>query len=156
ASGRRRTAPSGRPSRSSPTRFSSSAAAATKWAAATSSCRPRPRRRRAPTSARPPTTTSRSRKEHGTAARPTSTQAPRRADRRTEAEELLLLPREGGRGGLQEREPAQAVHLGEGQDPLPPHHGRLPPPPGADRAGRQARASNGAAPVRGRRPARAA
>ena len=41
-----------------------------------------------------------------------------------------------------------AVHLGEGQDPLAPDHRRLPPAPGAGRRCREARARDGAPPLR--------
>jgi single-strand DNA-binding protein len=66
------------------------------------------------------------------------------------AEELLLLQGEGRGGRLQELQPAPALHLGEGQDPLAPHHGRVPPPPAAGRGRREARARDGAPPVRRR------
>ena len=62
------------------------------------------------------------------------------------AQELPLLQGQGHRGGLQERQPASALHLGEGQDPQPPHHGRVPPPPAAGRG-------RGEAGPRGRAPA---
>ena len=64
------------------------------------------------------------------------------------AEELLLLPREDRRGRLQELQPAAAVRVGEGQDPVAPDHRRLPPPPGADRRRGQAGARDGAAALR--------
>ena len=45
---------------------------------------------------------------------------------------------------------AAQVHLRARQDPLAPHHRRLPPAPEPDRHGRQARARAGAAAVRRR------
>ncbi len=59
--------------------------------------------------------------------------------------------KEQGRGDrLQEHQPAAPLHLGEGQDPQPPHHRRVPPAPGAGRDGRQAGARDGAPAVRRR------
>src|SRR5439155_9943598 len=64
------------------------------------------------------------------------------------AAQLPLLPGEGGGGRLQERRPAPPLHFGEGQDPFPPDHRRLPPAPGAGRSGGQARPRDGASSVR--------
>src|SRR5262249_23144720 len=49
---------------------------------------------------------------------------------------------------LQELQPAPALRVGEGQDPLAPHHRRLPASPAAGRGGREASARGGAAAVR--------
>ena len=70
-------------------------------------------------------------------------EAPRRACGPDAAEELLLLPREDRRDRLQEREPAAAVHLREGEDPLAPDHGRVPPAPAPGLARGQAGARDG-------------
>jgi len=88
-------------------------------------------------------------RQDGDAAARTATAAegtarPRRPDPQAQ---LLLLPREGDRGGLQEHQPAPALRLGEGQDPLPPDHWRLPPAPAAGRAGGQAGTRDGAPPL---------
>src|SRR5689334_15411276 len=137
-----RTAPSARRSRSSRTASSSSARARTARAAASRSSSRAARRPRTPTSAaRPPTTTSRS---DGAARPATAAQGPPRSRRADPQAQLLLLPREDRRGRLQEREPAPALRLGEGQDPLPPHHRRVPSPPAAGRAGGQAGPRDGA------------
>ena len=76
--------------------------------------------------------------------------SPRRPPHRAwrPAEELLLLQGQDRRGRLQELQPAPALRLGEGEDPLAPDHGRLPPPPGPGRGRRQARARDGAPSVR--------
>ena len=72
--------------------------------------------------------------------------------RRRPPQVLPVLPRQGRVRRLQgHRDPAQ-VHLRPRQDPLAPHHGRLPPAPEPDRHGRQARARARAAAVRRRRP----
>ena len=52
------------------------------------------------------------------------------------------------RGGLQERQPAPAVHLREGEDPLAARHRRVPAPSGAGRGRGQAGPRDGAAAVR--------
>ena len=67
-------------------------------------------------------------------------QAPVPVDRSAPAEELLLLQGEDRRGRLQELQPAPPLRLGEGQDPLTAHHGRVQAAPGADRGRGQARA----------------
>src|SRR5262249_21465134 len=59
-----------------------------------------------------------------------------------------LLPRQGGGDRLQEHPPPPSVHLGEGQDPLPPDHGCLPAPPGAGRGGGETRPRDGPPPLR--------
>ena len=136
ASGRRRTAPSARRSRSSPTASSSSAAAATARAAAQPQFVPAGARpaESADFPAPPPTTTSRSdgdareskRESDRDGSRP---QAPASADGPDRRRKLLLLQGQGRGGRLQEHQPAAALHLREGQDPLAPDHRRLPPPP---------------------------
>ena len=77
-------------------------------------------------------------------------QAARPRRRRRAAQELPLLQGQGRRGGLQERQPAAALHLGEGQDPQPPHHRRVPPPPAAGRGRGEAGPRDGAAALRAR------
>src|SRR6185369_3486689 len=69
-------------------------------------------------------------------------------DDRGSPQELPLLQGQGGRRGLQERQPAPPLCLGKGQDPQPPHHRRLPPPPAPGRRGGQARPRDGAPSVR--------
>src|SRR4029077_154027 len=140
-----RTAPSARRSRSSPTASSSSAPArTTKAAASRSSSRAAPRPRTPTSVAPPPTTTSPS---DAAARTTTAAQGPARSRRPDPQAQLLLLPREGDRGGLQEHQPAPALRLREGQDPLPPHHRRVPsaPAPGRDRG--QAGPGDGAPPL---------
>src|SRR5205823_6263576 len=142
--GRRRTAPSARRSRSSPTPCSSSAAAPR--ASSPSSSRAALRPRAAPTSPPAATTTSRS----DAAARRPATAGPearpltRRADPQAQ---LLLLPREGRGSGLQERQPAPPLRLGEGENPLAADHGRLPAAPAAGRRRGQAGTRDGAPPL---------
>ena len=90
-------------------------------AAAATSPPTRPRRPPA-TFPRPrPTTTSRSRRPRDGCEDATPQAAGPRDDRGS-PQELPLLQGQGGRGGLQERQPAPALRLGEGQDPQPPHH----------------------------------
>src|SRR5205085_8469482 len=68
---------------------------------------------------------------------------------------MPALSRQGRAGRLQGRRGAAQVRLREGQDPLAPHNGRLPAPPGADRARGQARPRARAAALRQRgRPRR--
>ena len=97
----------------------------------------------------------------------TATSPPHRPGHRAgEAQELPLLPRQGGRDRLQEPRAAEALHLGEGEDPVAPDHGRLPPSPDPGRCRREARARDGPPSVRrladeahppsGRREARSA
>src|SRR5262245_4200742 len=106
----------------------------------------RPRRQPA-TSRRPrPTTTSRSRRPHG--CEDPDAQAPGPRGNRWPAQELSLLQGQGPGSGLQERQPTAALHLGEGQDPQPPHHGRLPSPPAAGRGRGEAGPRDGPPPVR--------
>src|SRR5206468_4146529 len=102
---------------------------------------PRPR---TPTSAAPPTTTSRS----DGPARPATTAQARPVSRRPDPQaQLLLLPREDRRGRLQERQPASALRVREGQDPLAPDHRRVPQAPASGRTRRQAGARDGAPPL---------
>ena len=61
--------------------------------------------------------------------------------------ELLLLQGQGRRGRLQERQPAAAVHLREGEDPLQADHRRVPPASGQVSVAVK-RARDGAAAVR--------
>src|SRR6187401_286348 len=68
---------------------------------------------------------------------PTAQAAGPRGDRGP-AQELPLLQGQGCRGGLQERQPAAALRLREGQDPQPPHYRRVPPAPASGRGGGQA------------------
>src|SRR5207247_1478186 len=136
-----RTARSGRQSRSSPARSSSSADARKAKAPSRSSSRAA-RPPRALTSPPPATTTSRS---DGAArpARRTAAQA-RAVSRRADPQaQLLLLPREDRRVRLQELAPAAPVRLREGQDPLAAHHRGLPAAPAPGRPGREARARDG-------------
>ena len=114
---------------------------------------PRRRAARRPpaTSPRPrPTTTSRSRRPRDMAAEDATAQAAGLQRRPGAPQELPLLQGQGARGGLQERQPAPALHLGEGQDPQPPHHRRVPPPPAPGRGGGQAGPRDGAPALRGR------
>ena len=147
ARGRHRTAPSARRSTSWPDTSSSSTAAATARAAATS---PPTRQRPLPATSprRRPTTTSRSRRPMAAKTQPRK--AGRRPGDRRPAQELPLLQGQGRGGGLQERQPAAALHLGEGQDPQPADHRCLPPPPAAGRGRGQAGPRDGAAAVRRR------
>ena len=86
----------------------------------------------AETTSRPrrPTTTFRSRRPEKPWHRRNSHQQTRRrpgpATAPGKAQELPLLPGQGRRDRLQEPRAAPALHLGEGQDPLAPHHGRVP------------------------------
>ena len=64
------------------------------------------------------------------------------------AEELLLLQGEDRRGRLQEHQPAPALHLREGQDPLAADHRRVPAAPGPGRGRGQAGARDGAPALR--------
>ena len=116
-------------------------------AAATSSCR-RARPRRAPTSRR-------DRRRHPVLGESWPERKPSNSARRpggpagrsggaTASSARSKSPRSTTR-----RHPAPALHLGAGQDPQPPHHGRMPAPPGAGRAGREARPRDGAPAVRG-------
>src|SRR5207249_2946764 len=107
-----------------------------------------PPRARPTSGRRARTTTSRSKEKHGSAG--TQAEAHRRTERALPTEVLLLLQGEGRASRLQELQPAPALHLGEGQDPLAPDHGRLPPPPGAGGDGGQAGARDGAAALRHR------
>ena len=123
----------------------------------TSSC-PAERPRRAPTSRARPTTTSPSRSAHvAPKEENTDTEASRRPRRGDQAPELLLLQGQGQGDRLQERQPAPPLHLGEGQDPQPPHQRCVPAPSGAGRNGREACPRDGVAAVRrrGRRGQRA-
>src|SRR5688572_21022174 len=86
---------------------------------------------------------------HGSAENSADAQASRLLPRPRAAEELPLLQGQDRRGRLQEPEPAPALHLGEGEDPQPPHHRRLPPPPAAGRRRGQAGARDGAPALRG-------
>ena len=106
-----------------------------------------------PTSRRPqPTTTSRSdgaangtakqREERSTARRRPAARTARRAG----ATATSAATR--SRRSTTKPQPAPALHLGEGQDPLAADHRRLPPPPGAGRGRGQAGARDGAAPLR--------
>ena len=138
-------------SRSWPSRCSSWIAAPTAASRASTSrpptLRPTARLRAAPAPPRR-TTTFRSRERGSKADGTRAGQAPPHVslDGPDPAEELLLLPGEDRRGRLQELQPAAALHLREGQDPLAADHGRLPPPSGPDRGRCQAGA-------RGRAPA---
>ena len=109
----------------------------------------RPARAAATTSRPPrPTTTFRSRSERDGTEETATTSAHRPGDGARQAQELPLLPRQGGRDRLQEPRAAPALHLGEGEDPLAPHHGRVPASPDPGRVGREARARDGTPPVR--------
>ena len=102
-------------------------------AAATSSCR-RARPRRRPTSRRPQTTTSPSRSRRATRENTAAAEASAgRCGGGGQAPQLLLLQGQDRRDRLQERQPAAPVHLREGEDPQPPHHGRVQAAPGAGR-----------------------
>jgi len=68
-----------------------------------------------------------------------------------EAQVLPVLQGQGRRGGLQERRPAPAVHLGEGQDPCASNDRGMSQASAAGRRCDQARAGDGTAPVRDRR-----
>ena len=110
-------------------------------------------RPRTPTSAgRPPTTTSRSRmataQPRASEEQSSSARRPAAASGPAAPAQLLLLPGEDRGGRLQEHQPAPALHLREGQDPLAPDHRRLPPPPGAGRGRGQAGARDGAPALR--------
>ena len=59
--------------------------------------------------------------------------------RQRAAQALPVLQGQDRAGRLQGRRHAAAVHLRARQDPLAPHHRRLPPPPEPDRPGGQAR-----------------
>ena len=107
-----------------------------------------------PISARPPTTTSRSRKDRMAQRTDRKTDKDRQGGRKRaqtgpdQAQVLLLLQGQGRGDRLQERQPAPPVHLREGQDPQPPHHRRLPAPPAPGRRRGQARARDGAPAIR--------
>ena len=70
--------------------------------------------------------------------------------RQRPAQALPVLQGQDRAGRLQGRRHAAAVHLRARQDPLPPHHRRLPPPPEPDRHRGQARARARAAALRQR------
>ncbi len=150
ASGRPRTAPSDRRSRSSPTASSSSAVAATPRLLSRSSCPP-PRRRRARPTSRPQQTTTSPSDGAGERRRTTAAadaQAHRPARGAGPEAQLLLLQGEDRGDRLQEREPAAPLHLGAGQDPLSAHHRRLPQAPASGRSRRQAGSRDGASSLR--------
>src|SRR5204863_1005003 len=131
---------------SPPTAAISSAAVRTARAASPGSCGAAPvRPPRAPTSAPRATTTSRS---DGPARPATAAQRPPRSRRADPQAQLLLLPREGAGGGLQEHQPAPTLRLGEGQDPLAADHRRLPAAPAAGGCRGQTGARDGAPGVR--------
>ena len=69
---------------------------------------------------------------------------------------LPVLQGQDRAGRLQGHRDAAPVHLRARQDPLAPHHRRLPPSPEPDRDGRQARPRAGAAALRRRAGARGA
>ena len=99
---------------------------------------------------RRPTTTSRSRRPRMAAEDPDRASGPAAGAARRAPQELPLLQGQGRGGGLQERQPASALHLGEGQDPQPPDHRRVPAPPAAGRRRGEAGPRDGAAAVRRR------
>ncbi len=78
-----------------------------------------------------------------------TTPAHRPGHRAGQAQELPLLPGQGAGDRLQEPRAAAPVHLREGEDPLTPHHGRVPPAPDPGRGGGEAGARDGPPPVRG-------
>ena len=167
ASGRPRTARSARPSRSSPRASSSSAGARTPRARHYVPAGDGRRRRRLPRLTRrrrhpvlvpgpniPPARHIRSRDDPSKrllrsriAASPGDQKWLKRNSNRAaapdrlpprQAQELPLLPRQGAGDRLQEPRAAAAVHLREGEDPLPPYHRRVPPSPDPGRRGGEA------------------
>ena len=116
---------------------------------------------RAPTSPRPPpTTTSRSRRR-GMAQpkqreeRSTSRRRPPGGAAGSRAGATAASAATRSRRSTTRTSRPPSVHLGEGQDPLAPDHGRLPPAPGAGRRRGEARARDGPAPLRLRQLAHA-
>ena len=154
ASGRPRTAPSARPSRSSPRTSSSSAAArdgegaqpqfvpeGAGAAASADADFSAPQRRRHPVLRRG--MAKQTERQHDARGGPSL-----KAGQARKRNCYFCREKIAGRR-LQGPEPAPPLHLREGQDPLAADHGRLPPPPGADRDRRQAGARDGTAAVRG-------
>src|SRR5207253_1712777 len=117
-----------------------------------SSPRARPRRPRTPTSPPARTTTSPS-SSSGPAERQTATAPARRAGNRPDPEEeLLVLPEQNRGGRLEGREPAPALRLREGEDPLAPEQRCQQAPPAAGRGCGEAGARDGALALLGRGP----
>ena len=103
-----------------------------------------PAPRRPATSRRPrPTTTSRSRRPRWLR-RPNPRKRPGPGTTGGRRKSCHFCKDKVAGGGLQERQPAPALHLGEGQDPQPPHHRRVPPPPAAGRGRGEAGPRDGA------------
>ena len=86
-------------------------------------------------------------REHGTEETATAP-AHRPADGSRQAQELPLLPGQGRGDRLQEPRAAAPLHLGEGEDPVAPHHRRVPSSPDPGRCGGEARARDGSPPLR--------
>ena len=103
-----------------------------------------------PSAARRPTTTFHSEEHQLMASKPKRAGPPSVAPAPPvrPAQVLLLLQGQGRGDRLQELQPAPAVRLGEGQDPLAPDHRRLPPAPAPGGGGSEAGPRGGAAALR--------